>query len=115
MRSIIEQAAAALADNLRYDVPAGKWMLWSGTHWQHDDTLAACDLVRLICRRAAFERVELEKARNFSSFWLPEGKIPRPLPAKSPSTINRIYQPGGVLKSTVCQILEQQMADRGRG
>jgi len=51
MRSIIEQAAAALADNLRYDAPAGKWMLWSGTHWQHDDTLAAFDLARLICRQ----------------------------------------------------------------
>lgn len=41
------------ADDLRYVAAWGKWLSWTGTHWQFDDTLRAFDLARAICRDAA--------------------------------------------------------------
>lgn len=41
------------ADTLRYVAPWGKWHVWTGTHWKPDDTLAAFDMARAICREAA--------------------------------------------------------------
>src|SRR5271163_4143336 len=39
----------------RYVHTWGRWLSWTGTHWQHDDTLHAFDLARRICREAAAE------------------------------------------------------------
>ena len=41
------------ADNLRFVAAWGKWLSWTGTHWQFDDTLRAFDLARASCREAA--------------------------------------------------------------
>ena len=41
------------ADDLRYVSAWGKWLSWTGTHWQFDDTLHAFDLARRVCREAA--------------------------------------------------------------
>jgi putative DNA primase/helicase len=41
------------ANDLRYVSAWGKWLSWTGTHWQFDDTLHAFDLARQICREAA--------------------------------------------------------------
>ena len=41
------------ADDLRFVAAWGKWLSWTGTHWQFDDTLHAFDLAREICREAA--------------------------------------------------------------
>lgn len=41
------------ADDLRFVSAWGKWLSWTGTHWQFDDTLHAFDLAREICREAA--------------------------------------------------------------
>ncbi len=41
------------AGDLRYVAKWGKWLFWTGTHWQFDDTLRAFDLAREICRQAA--------------------------------------------------------------
>lgn len=43
------------ADDLRYVSAWGKWLRWTGTHWELDDTLLAFDLSRGICREAASE------------------------------------------------------------
>ena len=43
------------ADDLRFVSAWGKWMNWTGTHWQQDDTLLAFDRARAICRAAASE------------------------------------------------------------
>ena len=43
------------ADDLRYVAAWGKWLSWTGTHWQFDDTLSAFDRARAICRAAAAE------------------------------------------------------------
>ncbi len=40
-------------DDLRFVAAWGKWLSWTGTHWQFDDTLRAFDLARQICREAA--------------------------------------------------------------
>jgi putative DNA primase/helicase len=41
------------ANDLRFVATWGKWLSWTGTHWQFDDTLHAFDLARQICREAA--------------------------------------------------------------
>jgi putative DNA primase/helicase len=41
------------ADDLRFVAAWGKWLSWTGTHWQFDDTLRAFDLARAVCREAA--------------------------------------------------------------
>lgn len=39
--------------DLRFVATWGKWLHWTGTHWQSDDTLLGFDLARAICREAA--------------------------------------------------------------
>jgi putative DNA primase/helicase len=41
------------ADHLRYVAAWSRWLSWDGTRWQFDDTLAAYDLARKVCRVAA--------------------------------------------------------------
>jgi len=43
------------AGDLRYVAAWGKWLSWTGTHWQFDETLHAYDLARAVCREAAAE------------------------------------------------------------
>ncbi len=43
------------ADVLRYVAVWGRWLSWNGVRWQFDDTLAAYNLVRKVCRAAAAE------------------------------------------------------------
>ena len=40
---------------LRYVAGWGKWMMWTGTHWEPDGTMRAFDYSRAICRRASSE------------------------------------------------------------
>jgi putative DNA primase/helicase len=44
------------AEDLRYVAPWSKWYRWSGTHWEHENTLAAFDMARKVCREAAAQR-----------------------------------------------------------
>jgi hypothetical protein len=39
--------------DLRYVAEWSKWLCWNGARWQFDDTLAAFDSARAICRAAA--------------------------------------------------------------
>ena len=41
------------ANDLRYVAAWGRWLSWSGTRWQFDDTLGAYDLARKVCRAVA--------------------------------------------------------------
>src|SRR5215510_8962681 len=41
------------ADKLRYVAAWGKWLSWTGTHWEFETTLAVFDMARKICRDAA--------------------------------------------------------------
>jgi putative DNA primase/helicase len=40
-------------DDLRYVAAWSRWLSWDGARWQFDDTLAAYDLARKVCRVAA--------------------------------------------------------------
>jgi len=37
----------------RYVFAWGRWMMWDGQRWRSEDTLAATDLIRSVCRHAA--------------------------------------------------------------
>ena len=41
------------AEDLRFAALWSKWLRWDGSKWRFDDTLAAYDLVREICRQAS--------------------------------------------------------------
>ncbi|HEY4846720.1 MAG TPA: phage/plasmid primase, P4 family [Methylocella sp.] len=41
--------------DLRYVAAWGKWLAWTGTHWEFENTLAVFDTARKICREAAAE------------------------------------------------------------
>ena len=40
---------------MRYVAAWSRWLIWTGTHWQFDETLKAFDLSREVCRAAAGE------------------------------------------------------------
>ena len=42
-----------MSDMLRYVAPWSRWMLWTGTLWEFDETLKAFNKVRRVCRAAA--------------------------------------------------------------
>ncbi|MFN4098130.1 MAG: hypothetical protein ACK4GG_15305, partial [Sphingomonas sp.] len=37
----------------RYVAAWGRWLVWDGHRWRTEDTLAATDLIRSVCRHAA--------------------------------------------------------------
>lgn len=39
----------------RYVAAWGKWLMWDGQRWRTEDTLAASDLARLVCRHASLK------------------------------------------------------------
>jgi putative DNA primase/helicase len=51
--SLALRFAEVHAYDLRFVAAWGKWLSWTGTHWQFDDTLRAFDLSRQICRGVA--------------------------------------------------------------
>jgi putative DNA primase/helicase len=51
---------------LRYVAAWGRWLRWDNTRWAFDETLAAFDLARKICRRAAAE-CSTKARRNIAS------------------------------------------------
>jgi putative DNA primase/helicase len=58
--------STAHSDDARFVALWGRWLLWSGSCWQFDDTMRAFDLARMICRAASAEiddkRVKLASA-----------------------------------------------------
>lgn len=51
--AIALQFADRFERELRYVASWGRWLRWDGCRWQFDDTLAAFDLSRRMCREAA--------------------------------------------------------------
>lgn len=49
------------ADAARHVAGWGKWLLWTGTHWQLDNTLRAFDMARIVCRIASAEITDNKK------------------------------------------------------
>ena len=44
---------ARYAEDWRYCAAWGKWLVWTGTHWEADETLLVPHLIRSVCREAA--------------------------------------------------------------
>jgi putative DNA primase/helicase len=53
--SLALRLSAKHAHEARYVAAWGKWLLWTGTHWQFDATLRVFDMARAICRVASAE------------------------------------------------------------
>jgi putative DNA primase/helicase len=53
--ALAQRFAELHANDLRYVAAWGRWLSWDGRRWTLDETLAAYDLVRKICRAAAAE------------------------------------------------------------
>ncbi|MBT3307524.1 MAG: hypothetical protein HN377_13725 [Alphaproteobacteria bacterium] len=51
--ALAQKFAQLYQDELRYVAPWSKWMIWEKTRWKLDNTIAAFDLVRPVCRTAA--------------------------------------------------------------
>jgi putative DNA primase/helicase len=56
-----------LADDWRYVAAWGRWLCWTGTHWQHETTLKAFDLARLVCRTASASCLNPKVAAKIAS------------------------------------------------
>jgi putative DNA primase/helicase len=74
----------------RYVAALGKWFLWDGLRWKTDDTLAARNNARLICRRAATQCNSPRTAKNIAS-------------SKTVSGVERLAQADRRLAATVDQ------------
>src|SRR5262245_3145121 len=59
--------AECYGDELRYVAKWSQWLRWDGRRWRFDDTLAAFDGARLICRAAAAECNEPKPAKEIAS------------------------------------------------
>ncbi len=55
------------ADDLRYVAAWSRWLSWDGARWQFDDTLAAYDLARKVCRFAAAQCKKAKPASVLAS------------------------------------------------
>ncbi len=51
----------------RYVAAWGKWMIWDGQRWRTEDTLAATDLIRHVCRQAALRSSNPKVAAKLAS------------------------------------------------
>jgi P4 family phage/plasmid primase-like protien len=56
--SVALEFAAQHVDDLRYVAKSSQWMRWSNTRWQSEDTLAAFDQSRKLCRMAGDSRAK---------------------------------------------------------
>ncbi len=78
------------ADTLRYVSAWGKWLFWSGSYWQSDDTLLAFDLSRATCREAARQCNKPSLSRTLAS-------------AKTVAAVERLAKADRRLAATVDQ------------
>ena len=60
--ALAQEFARRHEDELRYTAPWHKWMIWDGARWKIDETIAAFDLARGVCRVAA-DQAETEPKR----------------------------------------------------
>jgi putative DNA primase/helicase len=82
--------AAEHSKNLRYVATLGKWLLWDGSRWRFDDTLAARHHVRQVCRREAAGCNQSKLAKQIAS-------------AKTVAAVERLAQADRDLAATVDQ------------
>jgi putative DNA primase/helicase len=59
--------ADQFGERLRYDHTSAKWYVWTGTHWQRDDTRLAFHWSRLLCRELRKQRAADPRARALAT------------------------------------------------
>lgn len=82
------------ADDLRYVAAWSRWLRWDGTRWAFDDTLAAFDQVRFVCREAAQEASKLKNGQRIA---------PTLASAKTVAAVERLAKADRRLAATVGQ------------
>jgi putative DNA primase/helicase len=53
----------------RYVAAWGRWLVWDGQRWRNEDTLAATDLIRSVCRQTAAARRRPARSRQAGQLW----------------------------------------------
>ena len=51
----------------RYVAAWGRWLVWDGQRWRNEDTLAATDLIRSVCRQTAVRAEDRKLAAKLAS------------------------------------------------
>ena len=51
----------------RYVAAWGRWLVWDGQRWRNEDTLAATDLIRSVCRQTALRADDRKVAAKLAS------------------------------------------------
>ena len=51
--AIVDAFANAEQDRCRFVPSSGHWMVWTGTHWRHDETGLIIERIRRVCRAVA--------------------------------------------------------------
>ena len=51
----------------RYVAAWGKWLMWDGQRWRSEDTLAATDLIRQVCRHASLKAASVKTAAKLAA------------------------------------------------
>jgi putative DNA primase/helicase len=51
----------------RYVASWGRWLVWDGQRWRNEDTLAATDLIRSVCRQTAVRAEDRKVAAKLAS------------------------------------------------
>lgn len=51
----------------RYVAAWGKWLMWDGQRWRSEDTLAATDLIRQVCRHASLKASSIRTAAKLAA------------------------------------------------
>ena len=82
--------AESNANSLRYVAALGRWLVWSGSRWQFDDTLMARHRARKICREIAADCNEPKIAKLIAS-------------AKTIGAVERLAQADRRIAATVDQ------------
>jgi putative DNA primase/helicase len=104
----------------RYVAAWGKWLMWDGQRWRSEDTLAASDLVRHVCRHASLKAASPKTAAKLAGASTIGGveRLARSDRRHAGTTdewdadIWLINTPGGVIDLRTGRMREHQRSDR---
>lgn len=65
--SLAQKFARIYENELRYIAPWSRWLTWEGMRWKPDDTLAAFDRARAVCRSVAADAEKENIKRTLAS------------------------------------------------
>jgi putative DNA primase/helicase len=104
----------------RYVAAWGKWLVWDGLRWRSEDTLAASDLVRHVCRHASLKAASPKTAAKLAGASTIGGveRLARADRRHAGTTdewdadLWLINTPGGVIDLRTGRMREHQRSDR---